>query len=73
MVKPSHSGIVRVTKSRGLGDIGKELEIIWNINSRLIMYLIYHLVLRLIFAPIKVCILNEESHLWQSVIMVFEC
>lgn len=54
MVKPSHSSVVRVTKSRRLGDIGKELEIIWNINSRLIMYLIYHLVLNFIFAPVKV-------------------
>lgn len=55
-----------------MGDIGKELKITWNINSKLNMYLIYHLVLKLIFAPIIVCVLNEESHLWQSVIMVFK-
>lgn len=36
------------------------------------MYLIYHLVLKLIFAPIIVYVLNKESHLWQSVIVMFE-
>lgn len=71
-MRPSHSSGVHVTKSRRVGDIGKELEIIWNINSKLNMYLIYHLVLKLIFVPIIICVLNKESHLWQSVIMVFE-
>lgn len=36
------------------------------------MYLIYHPILQFIFAPIIVCVLNEELHLLQSMIMVFE-
>lgn len=72
MVRPSHSSVVLVTKRRGMGDIGKELKTIWNIISKLSMDLIYHLVLSLIFAPVIVCVLNKESHLWQSVTVVFE-